>query len=56
MKVFGGTSNPVLTREVCSYLGTEPGKITAKTFSDGETLIEIHENIRGGDVFVLQFS
>ena len=43
-----------MTQEVCQYLGIEPGKITAKTFSDGETQIEIHENIRGSDVFVLQ--
>ena len=54
MKLFGGTSNPVLTQEVCRYLGIEQGKIMAKTFSDGETQIEIHENIRGRDVFVLQ--
>jgi ribose-phosphate pyrophosphokinase len=54
MKLFGGTSNPTLTQEVCDYLSIEPGKITAKTFSDGETQIEIHENIRGRDVFVLQ--
>ena len=54
MKLFGGTSNPVLTQQVCDYLGIEPGKITAKTFSDGETQIEIHENIRNRDVFVLQ--
>ncbi|MBW1805899.1 MAG: ribose-phosphate pyrophosphokinase [Deltaproteobacteria bacterium] len=54
MKLFGGTSNPVLTREVCNYLEIEPGKILAKTFSDGETMVEIHENIRGGDVFILQ--
>lgn len=54
MKLFGGTSNPILTQEVCDYLGIEPGKMAAKTFSDGETQIEIHENIRGGDVFVLQ--
>ncbi len=54
MKLFGGTSNPELTQEVCDYLGIEPGKLTAKTFSDGETLVEIHENTRGGDVFVLQ--
>ena len=54
MRLFGGTSNPVLTQEVCDFLGIEPGKITAKTFSDGETQIEIHENIRGRDVFVLQ--
>jgi len=54
MKLFGGTSNQELTQEVCQYLGIEPGKIMAKTFSDGETQIEIHENIRGLDVFVLQ--
>jgi ribose-phosphate pyrophosphokinase len=54
MKFFGGTSNPALTQEVCNYLGIEPGKITTKKFSDGETLVEIHENIRGGDAFVLQ--
>ncbi len=54
MKLFGGTSNPVLTQEVCKYLEIEPGKITAKTFSDGETQVTIHENIRGRDVFILQ--
>jgi ribose-phosphate pyrophosphokinase len=54
MKLFGGTSNPELTLEVCDYLGVEPGKITAGTFSDGETQVEINENIRGKDVFVLQ--
>jgi ribose-phosphate pyrophosphokinase len=54
MKLFGGTANPVLTQEVCDYLGIEAGKIMSKTFSDGETQIEIHENIRGRDVFVLQ--
>ena len=54
MKLFGGTSNSALTVEICDYLGIEPGKITAKTFSDGETQIEIGENIRGRDVFILQ--
>jgi ribose-phosphate pyrophosphokinase len=54
MKLFGGTSNPLLTQEVCRYLGIEPGKIAAKTFSDGETQVEIHENVRGRDIFVLQ--
>ena len=54
MKLFGGTSNPTLTQEVCDYLGVAPGKITAKTFSDGEIQVEIGENIRGRDVFVLQ--
>ena len=54
MKLFGGTSNPKLTLEVCGYLGVEPGKITTKTFSDGETSVEIGENVRGRDVFILQ--
>ncbi|MFC1579748.1 ribose-phosphate pyrophosphokinase [Thermodesulfobacteriota bacterium] len=54
MKLFGGSSNPVLTQEVCDYLGISQGKMTATTFSDGETQIEIHENIRGMDVFILQ--
>ncbi|MCD6561858.1 MAG: ribose-phosphate pyrophosphokinase [Deltaproteobacteria bacterium] len=54
MKFFGGTSNSALTVEICDYLGIEAGKITAKTFSDGETQIEIGENIRGRDVFILQ--
>ncbi len=54
MKLFSGTSNTILAQEVCNYLGIEQGKITSGKFSDGETLIEIHENIRGGDVFVLQ--
>ena len=54
IKLFGGTSNPELTIEVCDYLGVTPGNIIAKTFSDGETQIEIGENIRGQDVFVVQ--
>ena len=54
MKLFGGTSNPTLTLEVCYYLGVEPGKITSTRFSDGETQVEIGENTRGQDVFVLQ--
>jgi len=54
MKLFGGTSNPSLTLEVCEYLGVEPGQIMAGTFSDGETQVEIRENIRGKDAFVLQ--
>lgn len=54
IKLFGGTSNPALTLEVCQYLGISPGKILAETFSDGETRVELGENIRGQDVFVIQ--
>jgi len=54
MRLFSGTSNPELAERVCDYLEIEPGKISAKKFSDGETQVEIHENVRGMDVFVLQ--
>jgi ribose-phosphate pyrophosphokinase len=54
MKLFGGTSNQTLTLEVCDYLEIDPGMITTKTFSDGETQVEIKENVRGRDVFILQ--
>jgi ribose-phosphate pyrophosphokinase len=54
MKLFGGTSNQTLTLEVCEYLGIDPGMITTKTFSDGETQVEIQENVRGRDAFILQ--
>ena len=54
MKLFGGRSNPDLTIEVCKYLGIEPGKILLRNFSDGEIQVEIQENIRGDEVFILQ--
>ncbi len=54
LQLFGGTSNPTLTSEVCKYLGIESGEIVAATFSDGETQVEIGENVRGKDVFILQ--
>lgn len=54
MKVFGGTSNPNLTQEVCDYLGIEAGRISAGNFSDGETMVEIGENVRGRQVYVIQ--
>jgi ribose-phosphate pyrophosphokinase len=54
LMLFGGTSNPTLTLEVCDYLGVAPGKITTMTFSDGETQVEIGENVRGRDAFILQ--
>ncbi len=54
MKLFGGASNQKLTLEVCDYLDIDPGMITTKTFSDGETQVEIQENVRGRDAFILQ--
>lgn len=54
IKVFAGNSNPALADSVCAYLGVRLGAAEVKTFSDGEILVEIDENVRGGDVFVIQ--
>ncbi len=52
--IFGGNANPDLTRSVCAYLHTPLGKSALSRFSDGETALEIRENVRGGDVFLIQ--
>jgi len=54
MKVFSGSSNPELAREVVSYLGIGLGQSVLERFSDGEIHFFIDENVRGADVFVLQ--
>jgi len=54
LKLFGGTSNVNLTKEVCDYLNITPGEIVNKTFSDGEIRVEIDENVRGRDTFIIQ--
>jgi ribose-phosphate pyrophosphokinase len=54
IKVFAGNSNPALADAVCTYLGVARGAADVRRFSDGEILVEIDENVRGGDVFVIQ--
>jgi ribose-phosphate pyrophosphokinase len=54
MKLFTGNSNTSLANAVASYLGVELGKAEVGTFSDGEGRVEIGENVRGMDCFVLQ--
>lgn len=54
MKLFTGNSNPALARSVAGYLGAEVGKAEVGTFSDGEVCVEVQENVRGMDCFVLQ--
>ncbi len=53
-KIFSGSSNKVLTGSICDTLGMVPGNAMVKTFSDGESRIEINENVRGMDVFAVQ--
>jgi ribose-phosphate pyrophosphokinase len=52
--IFTGSSNPVLAKKICQYLSLPLGGAEVKTFSDGEIQIEIIENVRLKDVFVLQ--
>ncbi len=54
LKIFTGNANIALAREITEYLGMELGKALVSTFSDGETNVQINENVRGTDVFVVQ--
>ncbi len=52
--IFSGNSNPALAQKICDYLHVPMGDAKVKTFSDGELQIEINENVRLKDVFVIQ--
>ncbi len=54
MMIFTGNANPELALKISSYLQIPIGDATVSTFSDGETMIEINENVRGKDVFIIQ--
>lgn len=54
MMVFAGNANPKLARDVVDHLGLTLGKIEVGSFSDGETHVEILENVRGRDAFIIQ--
>jgi ribose-phosphate pyrophosphokinase len=53
-KVFSGTANLSLTQEICDALGCPVGEAMIKKFADGETHLQIQENVRGADVFLVQ--
>ncbi len=52
--IFSGNSNPMLAKYICDYLGLPLGGAKLKNFSDGEIQIEIDENVRAKDIFVIQ--
>lgn len=52
--LFSGNANPELAHAVSQYLGVGLGQAVVSHFSDGETHVEIHENVRGRDVYILQ--
>ena len=54
LKIFTGNANPALAREIAEAYGTPLGKASVKHFSDGEIYLQIEENVRGADVFVVQ--
>jgi ribose-phosphate pyrophosphokinase len=54
MMLFAGNANPSLSKSISAHLDVPLGKATVGTFSDGETMVELLENVRGRDVFILQ--
>ncbi|MBI4681762.1 MAG: ribose-phosphate pyrophosphokinase [Nitrospirae bacterium] len=54
IKLFTGNSNKTLAKEIADVLEIPVGKATVSNFSDGEIMVQINENVRGSDVFVIQ--
>src|SRR5213080_2365478 len=54
IKVFSGNANRALAEEICKELTCDPGRAQTERFSDGEFNFQIEENVRGGDVFIVQ--
>ncbi|WFR94186.1 ribose-phosphate pyrophosphokinase [Rhizobium tumorigenes] len=54
MKVFAGNSNRQLAEAICNYLNVPLGRATVRRFADQEIFVEIQENVRGEDVFLVQ--
>src|SRR5215470_19644681 len=53
-KIFCGTANEPLCDEVCQFLGLSRGQSLVTRFKDGEAYVQVQENVRGADVFVMQ--
>lgn len=54
VKVFSGSSHPLLTDAICERLGTSPANVELKKFSNGETSVSLQTSIRDQDVFIVQ--
>ena len=54
LMIFSGNANPELAQRIAEILGTMLGKVSVETFSDGEICVEVMENVRGRDVFIVQ--
>lgn len=54
IRVLTGNSNPLLAQKICEHMGVSLGQALVATFSDGEIRVEIADNVRGRDVFLIQ--
>ena len=54
LKIFSGTANPELARDIAKFLGTSLGDCEVKRFKDGEISVRIKETVRGAHVFIVQ--
>ena len=54
MKIIACNSNKVLAKDISSYIGVKLADASIRNFADNEIFVEINENIRGEDVFIIQ--
>ncbi len=54
MMIFTGNANPRLAMEIASYLNLPLGKIQVGRFSDGEVMVDVADNVRGHDIYIVQ--
>jgi ribose-phosphate pyrophosphokinase len=54
MALFSGNANPLLAKKISEKLNIPLGKASVERFSDGEIMVEIHENVRGRDAYIIQ--
>src|SRR5215470_19220561 len=54
LRVFSGRANPALAEKIVAHLGDTLGRVSIADFPDGETMVKIEEDVRGGDVFLVQ--
>ena len=50
LKIFSGNANIALAKGICDYLKIPLGDVTVSTFSDGEIMVQLNENVRGMDI------
>jgi len=56
LKIFAGSSNPELAKDIASYMKSDLGRIDIKRFNDGEQYVRFRDNVRGTDLFLIQGS